>query len=91
MAKMKKQERHMMQLQSKMMWQQMRTSFLWFIPLILVWYVFLPQILAMNTIVAYIPWLDGQLELTVPLWYLLCSFFAGALFTRLFGLGLGGD
>jgi len=91
MAKVKKQEKHIMQLQSKMMWQSMKTSFLWFIPLLLVWYVFIPQIVAINTTVAYIPWLSEELQLTVFLWYLLCSFLAGALFTRIFGLGMGGD
>jgi len=93
MAKVKKQERHVMQLQSKMMWQSMKTSFLWFIPLLLMWYVFLPQIIGIAEIVAYLPWGWGseELLLSVFLWYLLCSFFASALFTRLFGLGMGGD
>ena len=92
MAKVKKQERHVMQLQSKMMWQSMKTSFLWFIPLMLMWYVFLPQIVNIGEAVAYIPWLSGPaFPLTVFLWYLLCSFLASALFTRLFGLGTGGD
>jgi len=91
MAKVKKQERHVMQLQSKMMWQQMKRSFLWFIPLMLMWYVFLPQIINMSETVAYLPWLSGELELNVFLWYLFCSFLAGALFTRLLGLGMGGD
>lgn len=92
MAKVKKQERHVMQLQSKMMWQSMKTSFLWFIPLMLMWYVFLPSIVNIGEAVAYIPWLSGAaFPLTVFLWYLLCSFLASALFTRLFGLGTGGD
>jgi len=92
MAKVKKQERHVMQLQSKMMFQSMKTTFLWFIPLMLIWYVFLPQIVGnIGLAVAYLPWLSGELPLTVFYWYLLCSFLAGALFTRLFGLGMGGD
>jgi len=91
MAKVKKQERHVMQLQSKMTIQSMKTSFLWFIPLMLMWYVLIPQIVPIGEIVAYLPWLSGELPLAVFLWYLLCSFLAGALFNRLFGLGLGGD
>ena len=91
LAKVKKQERHVMQLQSKMTLQSMKTSFLWFIPLMLMWYVLLPQIVPVSAIVAYIPWLSGEFPLSVFLWYLLCSFLASALFTRLFGLGLGGD
>jgi uncharacterized membrane protein (DUF106 family) len=91
MAKVKKQESHIMQLQSKMMWQSMKTSFLWFIPLMLMWYYFLPQIMGnVGMAVAYIPWIGGApFSLNVFLWYLICSFLASALFTRLFGLGLG--
>ena len=91
MAKVKKQERHVMQLQSKMTIQSMKTSFLWFIPLMLMWYVLLPQIVSLGEIVAYLPWLSGEFPLQVFLWYLFCSFLAGALFNRLLGLGLGGD
>lgn len=91
LAKVKKQERHVMQLQSKMTLQSMKTSFLWFIPLMIMWYVLLPQIVPISEIVAYIPWLSGEFPLSVFLWYLLCSFLASALFTRIFGLGLGGD
>lgn len=91
MAKVKKQEKHVMQLQAKMTWQSMKTSILWFIPLLLIWYVLLPQIVDISETVAYLPWLGEPLLLNVFLWYLLCSFLAGALFNRLFGLGLGGD
>jgi uncharacterized membrane protein (DUF106 family) len=91
LAKVKKQERHVMQLQSKMTFQSMKTSFLWFIPLMIMWYVLLPRIVPISEIVAYIPWLSGEFPLSVFLWYLLCSFLASALFTRIFGLGLGGD
>jgi len=91
MAKVKKQERHVMQLQSKMTIQSMKTSALWFIPLMLMWYVLLPQVVPINEIIAYLPWISGEFPLNVFLWYLLCSFLAGALFTRLFGLGFGGD
>jgi uncharacterized membrane protein (DUF106 family) len=90
-AKLQRQERHVMQLQSKIMWQSMKTSLLWFIPLMLMWYVFLPYLgFSINAIVAYIPLLsEPPFELSVFLWYLFCSFLASALFTRLFGLGLG--
>ena len=93
LAKVKKQERHVMQLQSKMTFQSMKTSFLWFIPLMIMWYVLLPQIVPIGEVVAFLPPLPPLFsgELTVFLWYLLCSFLASALFTRLFGLGLGGD
>jgi len=92
MAKLKKQEKHIMQLQSKMSWQSMKTTILWFIPMILLWYVILPQVIQIDKIVAYLPWLgSAPLELNVIFWYLLCSLLAGIIFNRLFGLGLGGD
>ncbi len=91
MAKLKKRERHVMQLQSKITLQSMKTSILFFIPLMLMWYVLLPQIVPIGEVVAYVPWISGEFPLNVFLWYLLCSFLAGAIFTRLLGLGLGGD
>jgi len=91
MAKVKKQEKHIMQLQWKMSRQQLKTSVLWFIPLMLMWYVFLPQIINIYEVVAYLPWFGEELRLSVFLWYLLSSFLVSALFTRLFGLGMGGD
>ncbi len=91
MAKLKKQEKHVMQLQSKMMWQSMKTTLFWMIPMLLLWYVLLPQLIGVNEIVAYLPWLGAPMFLNVILWYLLCSLLAGVIFNRLFGLGLGGD
>jgi uncharacterized membrane protein (DUF106 family) len=93
MAKVKKQEQHIMQLQSKMMWQSMKTSFLWFVPLLLIWYLFLSPIFGPLAAVAYLPGLFGSQSLQLPLfwWYLLSSFMCGILFSRLFGLALGGD
>jgi uncharacterized membrane protein (DUF106 family) len=93
MAKVKKQEQHIMQLQSKMMWQSMKTSFLWFIPLLFIWYLFLSPIFGPLAAVAYLPSLFGSQSLQLPLfwWYLLSSFMFGILFSRLFGLALGGD
>lgn len=91
MAKVKKQEKHVMQLQSKMMWQSMKTSLFWMVPLLLLWYVVLPQLIEVGKIVAFLPWIGPTLQLNVILWYLLCSFLAGIVFNRLFGLGLGAE
>jgi len=92
MAKLKKKEKHIMQLQSKMMFQSMKTTFLWFIPMLLLWYVLLPQLVEIDKPVAYLPWLGPEpLTLNVILWYLICSLLAGIIFNRLLGLGLGGD
>lgn len=96
MAKVKKQQKHIMQLQSKMTWQSMKTSFLWFIPLMLLWWLFLtPLYTSAETgpiAVAYIPWFGSDpLPLIYVYWYMLCSFLSGVLLSRLLGLGLGGD
>jgi uncharacterized membrane protein (DUF106 family) len=94
MAKVKKQQKHIMELQSKMTWQSMKTSFIWFIPLLLLWWFFLTPTYTRPGVapVAYLPWLGSQpMALTYFYWYLLCSFLSGAFLSRLLGLGLGGD
>jgi len=96
MAKVKKQQKQMMQLQSKMTWQSMKTSFIWFIPLMLMWWLFLtPMYTNPETgpiAVAYIPWFGNEpLPLTYFYWYFLCSIVFQALLSRLLGLGMGGD
>jgi len=91
MAKVKKQQKHIMQLQSKMTWQSMKTSFLWFIPLMLLWWLFLTPVFGPVGPVAYLPGIGGEWALSYVYWYLLCSILSGALLSRLLGLGLGGD
>jgi len=93
LAKAKKQERHMMQLQSKIMWQSMKTTFLWFIPLLLIWYLFLGPVFGPIEAVAYLPGLFGPDPTPLPLfwWYLLTSFLSGTMLQRALGLSLGGD
>ena len=39
--------------------------------------------------IAFLPWFDGELQLDLFLWYLICSLLFGALFSRVFGLGMG--
>jgi len=88
LAKVNKQQKHIMQIQSKMTWQSMKTTFVWFIPLMLLWLFFLTPTYANAGAVVYIPGVGG---LPMFWWYLLCSFLSNALLTRLLGLGLGGD
>jgi uncharacterized membrane protein (DUF106 family) len=90
-AKVEKQQKHIMQMQSKMSWQSMKTTFIWFIPLMLLWIFFLTPTFGAGT-VAFLPWIGNE-PLPLPLfwWYLLCSFASNSLITRLLGLGLGGD
>jgi len=93
MAKVKKQQKQIMMLQSKMSWQQMKISFIWTIPLMLLWIFFLVPMYANVGPVAYLPGLGGgEWSLNYVLWYFLCSMLFGpALLTRLLGLGMGGD
>jgi len=95
MAKVKKQQKQIMQLQSKMMWQSMKTSFIWFIPLMLLWWFFLTPLYSRPEgliDVAYIPWFGtDHLPLSYFYWYFLCSISSQALLSRLLGMGMGGD
>ena len=91
LAKVKKQERHIMQLQSKISWQSMKTSFLWFIPFLLLWYMFLGPLYGGVGEVAYLPWMPPNSPLHLPfyLWYLLCSFLSSTLLNKVLGMTPG--
>lgn len=41
--------------------------------------------------VAFLPWFGDPIPLFLIHWYMICSIAAGALFSRLFGLGMGTD
>jgi uncharacterized membrane protein (DUF106 family) len=90
-AKVDKQQKHIMQMQSKMSWESMKTTFIWFIPLMLLWVVFLTPTYANAGPVAYLPGIGGVWDLPLFWWYLLCSFLSNTLITRLLGLSLGVD
>ena len=90
-AKVDKQQKHIMQLQSKMTTQSLKTTFIWMIPLFLLWIFFLTPTFGAVT-VAFLPWISSQ-PLALPLfwWYLLCSFLSNTLITKALGLTLTGD
>ncbi len=90
-AKVDKQQKHIMQLQSKMSMQSLKTTGIWFIPLMLLWIFFLTPTYANVASVAYLPWISGVFPLPLFWWYLLCSFLSNSLITRALGLGLGSD
>jgi uncharacterized membrane protein (DUF106 family) len=90
-AKVEKQQKHIMQIQSKMTWQSTKTTFIWFIPLMLLWIFFLTPTYANVASVAYLPGIGGVWSLPLFWWYLLCSFLSNSLITRLLGLSLGVD
>jgi len=92
MAKVKKQQKQMLQLQSKMSWQQMKISFIWTIPFMLLWIFYLNPMYANAGPVAYLPGIGGEWSLDYVLWYLLCSMLFGpTLLTHLLGLSMRGD
>jgi uncharacterized membrane protein (DUF106 family) len=84
LAKVKRKERYILQLQSKMMWQSMKVSLIFMIPFFLIWQLLIG--FYGTTPVAYIPGLGG-----LPLfwWYLLCSFTSGTLIMKALGVTLG--
>jgi len=91
LAKVKKQERHIMQIQSKMMWQNMKTSLIWFFPFLLLWYTFLGPIYMGVQAVAYLPLMPNSPPMGLPLflWYLLCSLMSSTLINKALGLTPG--
>jgi uncharacterized membrane protein (DUF106 family) len=85
---MKKQQ-YMMQLQSKMMWQSMKVSLLFLIPLLIMWQL-LGQFFAGKPVAIFpgagpilpIPIFSGSLLW----WYLLCSLLSGTTFSHVLGI-----
>jgi uncharacterized membrane protein (DUF106 family) len=84
LAKVKRKERYILQIQSKMMWQSFRVSLLFFIPFLLIWQLLIG--FYRDLPVVYIPGLGG---LTLFWWYALCSFASGTLITKALGVSLG--
>jgi len=91
LAKVKNQERYIMQIQSKLMWQNMKTSLVWSIPFFLLWLTFLGPLYMSVGAVAYLPWMTPNSPLPLPLfmWYLLCSFMFSTLISKALGLTPG--
>jgi len=86
MEKLMKKQQYILQIQAKMSWQSMKVSFLFFIPLMIVWY-FLGWTYG-GTEIAYFPGIGSQLFWLSSLfwWYLLCSLLFSTLFSHLLGL-----
>jgi uncharacterized membrane protein (DUF106 family) len=91
--KLLKKQKQIMQLQSKMMWQSMKVTLIFFVPLLIIWQV-LGQFYIADRLpisVAYFPGFGATLpipifSISLIWWYLLCSLFFGAIFTHVFGL-----
>jgi uncharacterized membrane protein (DUF106 family) len=84
--KAQKRQQELMQQQSKMSMDRMRSSMLFTVPMLLIW----PSLGRFfgDTIVAYFPFDFPRIprEFTFIQWYLLCSFTMNVLMNRLFGL-----
>jgi uncharacterized membrane protein (DUF106 family) len=87
--KLMKKQQYMMQLQSKMMWQSMKVSLLFLVPLLLMWQL-LGGFLAGAQIAIFpgagpvlpIPFFSASLIW----WYLLSSLLFGTVFSHVFGI-----
>jgi uncharacterized membrane protein (DUF106 family) len=87
--KLMKKQQYVMQLQTKMMWQSMKVSLLFLVPLLLMWQV-LGGFYSGRT-VAYLPGIGANLPLPIfnysLIWfYLLCSLLFGTAFSHVLGL-----
>ncbi|MEM2911985.1 MAG: EMC3/TMCO1 family protein [Candidatus Bathyarchaeia archaeon] len=89
--KLMKKQQYILQLNSKMTWQSLKVTFIFFIPLLLVWQ-FLGR-MYWNVDIAFFPGVGPKIQ--VPLigevaslywWYLLCSLLFGLVFSHMFGL-----
>lgn len=77
-SKLKKKEARIMNLQKKILWHTMRVSMFFFVPILLIWQLFLIPVYGRNP-VAYLPGF-GPLDLTS--WYIICSFMFSTLVQR---------
>jgi len=95
MDKLMKKQRDIMQLQTKMTWQSLKVTLIFFVPLLLIWQFlggfYVTPDTHMPIAIAYFPGFGATLPLPIfnislIWWYLLCSFFFGTVFSHLFGL-----
>jgi uncharacterized membrane protein (DUF106 family) len=89
MDKLMKKQRDIMQLQTKMMWQSLKVTLIFFIPLLLIWQ-FLGGFYSGKDL-AYFPGIGAKLPLPIfsislIWWYMLCSFLFGTVFSHALGL-----
>lgn len=85
-----KKQKQILQLQSKMTWQSMKVTMIFFVPLILIWQ-FLGATFGTTEGIAYFPGIGPTLPIplfntSVIWWYLLCSMLFGTIFSHVFGI-----
>ncbi len=100
LRKVQKQEKRIKQLQMKVASQQfrgMKTFPLFMLLFILIWLPLTGKLLYWQLFdapftgaetVAYLPWFGEPMPLNLFSWYVVCSFAAGILISRVFGLGM---
>lgn len=100
LEKVMKRQKEILQLQSKMMWQSMKVTLIFFVPLIIIWSILggFYTIPATKTspaepiAIAYLPGIGSILKVLVfsfaslLWWYLLCSMMFGTVFSHVFGI-----
>ncbi|MGB9960517.1 MAG: EMC3/TMCO1 family protein [Candidatus Bathyarchaeales archaeon] len=84
--KLMKKQQYILQLNSKIMWQSMKVTLLFLIPIILVWQFLIRMYGSLD--IAFFPGIGPQLGPFSSLywWYLLCSILFSLVFSHLFGL-----
>lgn len=87
--KLMKKQQYIMKMQTKMMWNSMKVSLLFLVPLLLMWQVLGGFYSGQD--IAFFPGIGANLPLPIfstslIWWYLLCSLFFGTTFSHVFGL-----
>jgi uncharacterized membrane protein (DUF106 family) len=88
--KLMKKQKQILQLQSKMSWQSMKVTMIFFVPLILIWQ-FLSATFTATEGIAYFPGIGPTLPIplfntSVIWWYILCSMLFGTIFSHVLGI-----
>lgn len=96
--KLMKKQKQILQLQSKMTWQSMKVTMIFFVPLILIWqflqgaYTTTVGGTQQSVPIAYFPGIGPTLPIplftltSVIWWYLLCSMLFGTIFSHVLGI-----
>ena len=89
--KLMKKQQYIMKLQSKMMWQSMKVSLLFLVPLLIMWQLLGAELGRVD--MAVFPGLGPNIFLPLGItlsslfwWYLLSSFLSGTVFSHVFGI-----
>jgi len=87
--KLMKKQKHILQLQTKMMWRSMIVTMIFFVPLLIIWQFLGATYFGRD--IAYFPGVGPDLPLplfssSLIWWYLLCSLLFGTTFSHALGI-----